>query len=130
MSVSNSINKVNSFELQSWVIGIVALGLTIFFGVAEDKTWRDYALISSGWIASIMFCFLLRRVSKISEENHIKVGECNGRITNLEEQIRLLNQDLKRSAEVAHVLSTLVKPESATPRALVASAVEVQNPEW
>lgn len=130
MSANNCINKINSYEIQSWVVGIVALVLTIFLAISENKTWKDYALIASGWIAATMFCVLLRRVSKISEENHIAVGECNGKISILEEKIRLLNEELKRSAEVAHVLSTLVKPESAMPRSVVSSSIEVQNPEW
>ena len=130
MMTNKPITKINHYELTSYVVGIVALFIAVFFFVEEDKTWRNYALIASGWIASVMFSLLLRRVSKISEENHISVGELNGEISILNDRIRILREELTRSNDVAHVLSNLVKPQTATPRAAVAATIEVQNPEW
>lgn len=130
MTTDNLIKKIKSLEIQSFVLTVVGLTLTIVWGISEEKTWKDYSLIASGWISSFLLCFLLSRASKVSDQNHIVVGGLQGDITVLKDQIRLLKEELKRSNEVSHVLSTLVKPQSATPRAAVAAAIEVENPEW
>lgn len=130
MMTNRPIAKINHYEITSYVVGIVALFIAVFFWVEEDKTWRNYALIASGWIASVMFCVQVIRVSKVSEENHTVAGELNAEISMLNDKIRILREELTRSNEVVHTLSKLVQPQTATPRAAVAAAIEVQNPEW
>lgn len=123
MQMSNITSKIDYVGLAGLVIGALGTGVTIIFAIKHGSDWKDFALIGSGWAAAFMFAIFLWRASKLIEKNFSQIGILTERVQSLEEK-------LNRSHEISHYLATLNKTPSATPRAAVAAAVEIQNPEW
>lgn len=115
--------KKDYIGLAGIVIGALGTAVTIIFSIKHGSDWKDFALIGSGWTAALMFAVFLWRASKLIENNFNKIGALTERVKSLEEK-------LNRSHEISHYLATVNKTPNATPRAAVASSLEIENPQW
>lgn len=111
---SSDRKKFDLINVAGFVFGLVGLGLTILSATKYAEEWREYALISSGWVAVILFLPFLIRAGISSEKNNREIGELTGKVENLEKR-------LNDSLVVSSYLATLHQAPSATPRAVTAN---------
>lgn len=98
------------FSLSTHVYGVAGLsigatGLALTF-LSDNEIWQTYVLILSGWVAAVLYCFILVRsisfIKNISDEKGDKdqyIGRLRGEIESLE---RTLEQ---RSATIDFLAS-------------------------
>lgn len=102
----------DSGSILSHVYGIAGLvpGLvSIVYLVRTDATWREYALVASGWVAALLYGLMLYKCFRQAREDGLQLGK-------YAEQIEGLKAELSRRSSTADYLAALLMGRHATPR--------------
>lgn len=83
--------------------------VSIFYSVNANATWREYALVGSGWAAATLFAIVLLFAYKKTREDGEIIGNLNARLNKA-------NDDLANRTATADFLASLLMGKSATPR--------------
>lgn len=100
------------------IAGVVGLLITVLFLIKSGASWKEYALVASGWLAALMYALLLFQtisaLDKATTQSH-RDGE---QIGSMEEQIRVLKKELKARSRTLDWVASQQMGQRATPRAI------------
>ncbi|MDO9006452.1 MAG: hypothetical protein Q7V20_23665 [Aquabacterium sp.] len=105
------------------IAGVVAGAISIYYLISPESTWREYALVASGWLAAFSFAVLLTKAHAEARSDSQQIGQLTKQVEhlqqNLERQIQGLQAELERRSATSDYLAGLLTGRSATPRAAI-----------
>lgn len=93
------------YGIASLVPGFVSIVYLIY----TEASWREYALVASGWVAALLYGLMLYRCFRQAREDGIQLGRYR-------EQIEGLKDELERRNSTADYLAALLMGRHAMPR--------------
>lgn len=99
------------------VAGLIPGIVSIIFLIATNSSWREYALVGSGWVAAAFYALMLFRVFGQARIDGRRIGTLTQKVRGLEEELAGRNALLD-------YLGGLLMRGPATPRITPSSAAE------
>ena len=93
------------YGIASLVPGIVS----VFYLVATGSSWREYALVASGWVAAIFYALMLVKTFAQARSDGEEIGT-------LKENVKSLEKELVGRNTLLEYLAGLQMGKVATPR--------------
>ena len=100
--------------------GLIPGMISIAYLINNKSSWREYALVASGWVAALIYAIMLFHSFRQAREDGIKIGNLSERVTGLEKEIEDrvagLRQELDRRNATLDFIAGLQIGRTATPR--------------
>lgn len=114
------------------IAGLLPGAVSIFYLVQIDASWKEYALVGSGWLAALFYGIMLWKCYAHARTDAEKIGRLTAELES-EKQIserdrRLLSSELEQSKSISAFLVSLQMGRHATPRT-ISTAEENTPPE-
>lgn len=105
------------------IAGLLPGAVSIFYLIQIDASWKEYALVGSGWLAALFYGLMLWKCHAQARIDAETIGKLTAEIES-EKQIserdrRLLSSELEQSKSISAFLVSLQIGRHATPRATV-----------
>ena len=102
--------------------GLIPGIISIVYLINNKSSWREYALVASGWVAALIYAIMLLHAFRQAREDGIKIGNLSERVTGLEKEIEnsvaSLRQELDRRNATLDYIAGLQIGRTATPRTI------------
>lgn len=96
--------------------GLIPGLVSIYYLVQTDASWREYALVASGWTAALLYALMLLRAFHIARKDGEELGELRAQISALQKELQGRNALLEFFAGF-HMGKTAIPKAPATPLA-------------
>ncbi len=109
------------------VAGLVPGIVTIIFLIVANSSWREYALVGSGWVAAAFYAFMLFRVFEQGRTDGRRIGTLTQKVRGLEAKLADREAELSARNKLLDYLGGLLMAAPAQPRAAPSSPAEGQE---
>ncbi|RZI80733.1 MAG: hypothetical protein EOP38_21580 [Rubrivivax sp.] len=110
------------------ILGVVGAAISVFYLVSPNSSWREYALVASGWISAFTLAFLLVKAHSEARQDTQQIGQLTQEVASLKQQVgglqdliesqaQRFQQELERRASTNDFLASLLTGKQAVPRA-------------
>lgn len=96
--------------------GLIPGLVSIYYLVQTDASWREYALVASGWAAALLYALMLVRAFHVARKDGEELGELRAQVGALQKELQGRNTLLEFFAGL-HMGKTAIPKAPAAPPA-------------